>query len=632
VDHVDGLYDPADYLRRLQESLRRQAPASSRAEFYVLVEKILSGEEALPEDWPVAGTTGYDFLNTLNQLFVDARGAKALTALYRRFTGAADRFADVVYASKKLVMASLFPGEMRTLAGLLNRLADADLVARDLPRQELEAALGEVTASFPVYRTYTRAFAVSTADRGAILAALEDARRRSPGVGAGSFDFLRRLLLLEGLHTLPAAEKEARLGFVRRWQQFTGPIMAKGFEDTALYAYNRLVSLNEVGGEPASEGLSLDAFHQRLRERRERWPATLNATATHDTKRGEDVRARLSVLSELPAEWRACVGRWSRWNRKKKRRVNGKPVPDANEEYLLYQTLLGAWPLEAKEVAGLRERLQTYMVKAAREAKVHTRWRQVNAAHEKALEEFVAAILKPSGKNNSLRDFWRFQKTIAFYGALNGLAQVLLKTAAPGVPDFYQGAELWDFRLVDPDNRRPVDFQRRVRLLEELQKEEADKGAPALVPELLEGWEDGRLKLYLSWKALHFRRAHPELFLQGDYLPLYAAGRNRESVCAFARRRGNEWALLAAPRLVTRLVAVGEFPLGKKVWGGGVLPLPRGAPARWRNVLTGETVAAVFLRGKKSLPLARVFERFPVALLAGGAVAERASPSEQLLP
>ena len=613
IDHVDGLYDPSGYLERLREELSRGGTSGPP---YLVVEKILAGEELLPPEWPVCGTTGYDFLNALNGIFVSAGGARLLDGVYIRFTGEREEFAELVYRKKRLVMESLFAGEMHSMGMHLARLAERDRHGRDLPRKELREALVEATACFPVYRTYIRGLDLTSRDRRYIGRALREARRRSTGASGPVFDFLGRVLLLEGPDAFPAERKEEWLGFLMRWQQFTGPIMAKGFEDTALYVYNRLVSRNEVGGEPAGPGTSPEAFHRRAAAVRRRWPFTMNATSTHDTKRGEDVRARINVLSEIPGEWERRVTRWSRWNAEKRRESGAGPSPDRNEEYLLYQTLVGAWPLDEKEVPSLTERIQEYMIKAAREAKVHTRWIRQNPAHERALREFVAAILDGGGKNRFLEDFLPFQRRIARYGMTNGLSQALVKIAAPGVPDFYQGTELWDLRLVDPDNRGPVDFSRRRRLLQELAEREP-AGRLALVRELLARPEDGRVKLFLTWKALRFRRDRRELFASGDYLPLSASGEKREHVLAFARRKGKEWAIAAVPRLVTRLGPPETFPLGEKAWGsrGGIV-LPEGYPDRWTCLFTGEPVRTEGKGGRGVLPFRSLFRDFPVAFFS----------------
>jgi len=621
VDHIDGLHDPQDYLCRLREHL----PGAERDRepgFYVVAEKILGEGETLPAAWPVYGTTGYDFMNTLNGLFVDGRGIRELDRFYGSLTGLDKDFATIVYTQKKKVLAELFAGDMRRLARRLGRLAEDDRCGRDLTLSELETALIEVTSCLGIYRTYIRDYAVTEPDRNFIARAVAEAGQRNPGCRPAC-DFLRRVLLLEFPGYLPEKQRRAWLDLVMRWQQFSGPAMAKGFEDTTLYLYHRLISLNEVGGNPASPGLPPAEFHRRNRSRQEHSPHSISATSTHDTKRSEDVRARINVLSELPGVWAQKVEQWRRWNRPKKRFAGGRPVPGANLEYFIYQTLTGAWPLHEEEVPAFRERLRAYLIKAAREAKTRTGWLRPDAAYEDALEHFTTSILEPEDGNVFLRDFTAFQKEISGYGALNSLSQVLLKITSPGVPDFYQGTELWNFSLVDPDNRRPVDFRQRAGMLTGLKKAAVADGPPALVKNLLAHWQDGRVKLYLTYKALNFRRKHRELFAAGEYLPLEAGGPAREHVCAFTRRRGGDWVLAAVPRLAARLRlaagtprAAGGLPIcnlvpEKTVWAESTLILPQQAPDRWRCVLTGEIITAT----NRALPLTRVFQNFPVALL-----------------
>jgi (1->4)-alpha-D-glucan 1-alpha-D-glucosylmutase len=402
-----------------------------------------------------------------------------------------------------------------------------------------------------------------------------------------------------------------------RWQQFTGPIMAKGHEDTALYIYNRLVSVNDVGGDPAESVLPLEEFHARAQRRQALWPATLNATSTHDTKRSEDVRARINVISELAESWAARIDGWRRANERAKSVVRDQIVPYPNEEWLIYQTLAGVWPLDDAELPGLTERMQAYCQKAFREAKAHTSWVRPAEDYEAAVSAFVAAILTPGSDeqpNEFLKDFAPFRECVAYYGAFNALAQTLLKSTAPGVPDFYQGTELWDLSLVDPDNRRAVDYAVRARALECL--------GDAAPDELLEHWRDGRVKLHVTRTALATRAAQRELFTNGDYLPLEVAGEHAEHVIAFARRRADEWALVVVPRWLARLALLRhapadglppcEPPLGQDVWGDTRVELPADAPRSWRNALTGETVLA----GDEGLAVAVVFETLPVGLLA----------------
>jgi (1->4)-alpha-D-glucan 1-alpha-D-glucosylmutase len=617
IDHIDGLHDPLDYLRQLQNRLRKRRPGTGAPSFYVVVEKILARDECLPQDWPVCGSTGYDFLNTLNSLFVDVEGLKALDTTYRRFTGSRLDFAAVVYDSKKRVMHKLLAAELHALGHHLGQLAHEDH-NEGLGREGLTQALVEITACLPVYRTYIRGSKIPALARSHIEGAIEEARRHSADVCGSALDFVRRVLLLDFPASSGAQERERWRRFVMRWQQFTGSVMAKGLEDTALYLYNRLISLNEVGSGPegidASTGV--ERFHRHNQRTLERWPWTMNATSTHDSKRSEDVRARLNVLSELPAAWGRCLGRWARQNRDRKGLVGGQPVPGPNEEGLLYQTLVGAWPLRPQQVPEFRERLKAYMIKAAREAKVHTSWLHPDEAYEKALTSFVGACLDTSRPNEFLDDFLRFQGRIAYYGALNSLAQVLLKITSPGVPDFYQGTELWEFSLVDPDNRRPVDFSKRTDLLGELKRLEAHDPL-RLLGTLLASWTDGRIKLYLISIALDFRRAHARLFEAGDCLPLSASGQTGKRVVAFARHLGDDWTLVAVPRLFAGLCAPGRPPIGGRIWKDGAVNLPPEAPDRWLNVFTGESLRTFGGPRSRAMYLCEVLGAFPVALLMG---------------
>ncbi len=613
IDHVDGLRDPSEYLVRVQRCLTPKAEnADGSPSFYIVVEKILAGDENLPPEWPVFGTTGYDFAAILNALFIDSKGIEALDVAYSGFIRRETEFEDVVYEKKKQVLEELFAAEVHTLGHHLARLAQQGWNFPALSSKELSKAIIEVTACLPVYRTYTRDPRVSARDRLYLEQAVEEAQRRASVMEAHALSFLKQVLFLDFPDSLAPDAREGWLRFVMQWQQLTGAVMAKGFEDTALYNYNLLVSLNEVGGDPHSTGLSIDEFHRFNLSRQKRWPCTLNATSTHDTKRGEDVRARINVLSEIPHAWRQCLTQWSQWNRAKKRKVKGRLVPEPNMEVLLYQTLIGAWPLSDKDVPEFKERLKAYVIKAAREAKVFTSWLSPDLKYEEALLAFIDSILESSNQNRFLGDLVQFQKKIAYYGALNSLAQVLLKVTSPGVPDFYQGTELWDLSLVDPDNRRPVDFKKRIGLLDELIRKEA-QGQSSLVQEILTSWEDARVKLYVTYKALGVRKACRELFLEGDYIPLQIQGQRQEHVCAFARRNGEEWALIVVPRHLTKLVRVRRLPLGRRVWEDDLLLLTEGIPKRWLHVFTGESVSVS--KATKGVPLSIVFRRFPVALL-----------------
>jgi (1->4)-alpha-D-glucan 1-alpha-D-glucosylmutase len=614
VDHIDGLYDPMQYLSRLRHYIVPEVKQSGEPPgFYIIVEKVLTDDEILPPGWLVSGTTGYDFLNTVNGLFVDSKGAQVLNQVYHRFTGSTASFDDVAYEKKRQVIGDLFPGEMRTLGRYLVHLAQQSRQALCPSAEELTEVLNEVTACLTVYRTYIRALEVSPRDQLYLEHAVHEAQQRNPNLKATGLDFVKRVLLLDFPTTFTSEQKRAWLCFVLRWQQLTGAVMAKGFEDTALYAYNRLVSLNEVGGTPDSQGLSIEDYHRHNLSRLKQSPYTLNATTTHDTKRSEDVRARINVLSEIPAEWERRLACWSQWNQPRKRKVNGLFVPEPNMEILLYQTLVGAWPLTEEEVPEFKERVKAYMVKATREAKVFTSWLCPNKEYETAVIDFIESILEAPGANDFLCDIIDFQKQVAYYGALNSLAQVLLKITSPGIPDFYQGTELWDLSLVDPDNRRPINFGRRIQLLADLVKREEQ--AQSLVPELLNSWQDGRIKLYVTYKALNRCQYHRAVFLEGEYIPLQVRGQKQEHVCAFARRLGKTWVIVAVPRLLAGLIDGFTLPLGRGVWGNGSLLFPEGAPKHWHHLFTGETITVS--SAKKSALLWQVFEAFPVAWLEG---------------
>lgn len=616
VDHVDGLYDPRRYLELLAQRLAERTGDS----FYVVVEKILGPGERLPEAWPVAGTTGYDFLSAVNAVFVDPRGVEFLDRSYAEFTRSTANFSEIVRQGKDLVIHELFEGELGRLARALGVLAAADRHACDIPLRELRETLAQVTACMPVYRSYTRGEQVSTVDRRHIEQALAEARRRTANVEAGdaAFAFVRRVLLLERLPSRPE-QRTAWLGFVRDWQQFSGPAMAKGLEDTAFFRHTRLISLNAVGGtaEQIEHPPGVQAFHAENAARLAHSPASLTATTTHDTKRAADVSNRINVVSEIPFSWARAFRRWRRLNAPHTARVGERTAPDAHEEILLYQTLIGAWPWSHVEMEGFAARLRDFMRKALREAKVNSSWLRPDSAYEEAVLAFVSAILDRERSAAFLADFAAFESRIAFFGAWNSLSQIVLKIASPGVPDTYQGDELWDFSLTDPDNRRPVDFALRRRMLEAFGGTEP-RSAEALRP-LLDDWRSGGIKLYVTRQALAARRAHPQVFAAGDYISLWAAGSRTKNVVAFARRLGGRWVMACVPRLTTQLTRTGRFPLGRPAWGGTMLQLPPGAPRRWTNVFTGETVeaAAVMVHGGSLFPLRTLLGAFPVALLTG---------------
>jgi (1->4)-alpha-D-glucan 1-alpha-D-glucosylmutase len=625
IDHVDGLYDPGDYLRRLQARARELQSAGGDQPIFIVVEKILAPDEPLPEGWPVDGTTGYEFANAVNGLFVQQGNARAFDEIYTRFTGDRTTFADIAYQKKKLIMQVSMAGEMNVLAHRLNLFSERNRHYRDFTLNILVHAIREIIACFPVYRTYVTAGSepVSPRDARYIDRAVDEAKRRNPATAGQVFDFVRDVLLKRADY-IPEQERDEYLRFVTRFQQTTSPVTAKGIEDTAFYVYNRLVSLNEVGGEPAHFGMSPDDLHGWLAERHRRWPSALSTTSTHDTKRSEDVRARISVLSEIPGAWRAALTRWSRINKRHHTTVRGHAAPDRNEEYLLYQTLLGAWPLHglgAEPGDAFVERICEYMTKALREAKRHSSWLNPNAAWEEAVGRFVREVLHPVRSARFLEDFRPLAARVAQSGMWNSLTQTLIKIAAPGVPDFYQGSEVWTLSLVDPDNRRAVDFTHRQALLGELPRPDGDAppgarlepDAASPIDELVMSRSDGRIKLYVTAIALRARRTDADLYLRGDYLPLTVAGARSAHVFAFARMLEGRAAVVVVPRLTATLLHDHATPpVGRRVWADTRIVLPESIGGHgWRNAFTNASV------GSGHIDVAEALERFPVALLNG---------------
>jgi (1->4)-alpha-D-glucan 1-alpha-D-glucosylmutase len=647
LDHPDGLFNPVQYFSRMQmlyaashccgkeptgpvaeNGIEQEVLAfcsgeevSHEAPLYMVVEKILEAGEHLPKDWPVDGTVGYEFGNLLNNLFINSRARRFFTNFYHRFIGGAIDVNTLIYESKKRVMLSSLSSEVAVLTHILEDISSTDRRARDFTRSLLRNAIRETIACFPVYRTYIDVRGtISDADRSYTQEAIARAKRRNQNANLAVYDFLKGVLLLEGTNTNGGGEQyRKRLLFTLKFQQLTGPVMAKGLEDTACYVYNRFISVNEVGGSPTDFGIGLEEFHHGNIERARDWPYSMLGTSTHDSKRSEDVRARLNVLSEMPKQWSEQVIRWRRANRSKKRALaDGRIVPDANEEYFLYQTLIGTWPFAMRGDAEREDycrRIKEYMIKAVHEAKVNLSWLSQDQEYVDNLKQFIDRVLRPGTSkrpNTFLELFESFVNPITFFGAINSLAQVLIKVTAPGVPDIYRGCELWDFSLVDPDNRRRVDYDLRQRSLDGLARSEHD--GRHIAATLLNELSDGRAKMWTMMGALHFRRAHPELFKVGsDYLPLFADGNAHEHVISFARRRENQMVISVAPRFSSTLMK-GEMraPLGEEVWEDAIIALPPDSPTKFRNVLTGETVEA----SNDGLLCREIFASFPVALLS----------------
>ncbi len=630
IDHPDGLLDPERYFGDLQAEFCQMAGCqpvdvssgpSRHAELplYVVAEKILGRDEPLPNNWAVLGTTGYDFLNLLNGVFIDGRAAVSMRKLYLRFIGENRRFRDVAYESKKTILERSMSSELQVLARRLDRISESDRYSRDFTLSSLRTALLETIACFPVYRTYVRpgAAPVSDEDRRRITAALRIAKRRNPELSGSLFDFVGSVLLLEHPPHLSEQQREERREFALRFQQLSGPVTAKGIEDTAFYRDYPLLSLSEVGGDPETFSTSVEEFHRRSRERSEQWPHTMLASSTHDTKRSEDVRARINLLSESPAEWEQAIARWHALNQPHKTEVDGAEAPSLNEEYLFYQTLVGAWPIgdaQAAEREAWDEfigRIRQFMGKAMKEAKANTSWTNPSEDWEGAVERYIATVLDRQASAEFVEDFERFHAPLAVAGMHNALAQLVLKACSPGVPDFYQGTELWDLSLVDPDNRRPVDFSaRRERLAELKRRSSGDR--LALSAELLDHWRDGRIKLYVTFQALNLRRRQAALFQAGEYVPLEISGPAAEHVCAFARRHEGAAVMVVAPRLVLGLQSVGRPLWEPHVWRDTVIHLPF-ASRQWHDVFTGQSVTF----SDQASPLTAVLGSFPVALLEG---------------
>ncbi|NJK47237.1 malto-oligosyltrehalose synthase [Candidatus Gracilibacteria bacterium] len=618
IDHIDGLYHPTQYLERLQEKM---------GDVYILVEKILEFKEDLPSQWQIQGTSGYDFLNYVNGLFCKTNNEKNLQEIYHRFTSKNLNYEELVAEKKHLIVEKNLAGDLDRLSQNLKQIATQTRKGSDFTIVGLKQALAEVLAQFPVYRTYIDSHEVSECDCNYINRAIAKSKQQLPRL-IKELDFIQTLLLREDETYLTDAQKDERLHWVMKFQQLTGPLMAKGVEDTLLYIYNRLLSLNEVGGNPSIFGITPDEFHAyNLRrcdprwrwrspsERRSpsfgrsasegnRWLHSMNATATHDTKRGEDMRSRINILSEMPGTWEQQVWTWNAINRQHKLSREDRLIPDKNDEYFFYQTLIGAFPFNDEELSEFRDRIKDYVIKAVREAKVHTAWLRPDSTYEEGYLTFVDRVLS---SNEFLEAFRPFQKKVAQYSIYNSLSQVLLKYASPGVPDLYQGCELWDFSLVDPDNRRPVDYEKRRAFLQALQLK-ANSDLLKLIESLLATQEDGKIKLFLTYQLLKARKEDQKLFEQGDYQPLTVTGKFAENIIAFARRYEDKIAIAVAPRFLTRLIEPGKPPLGEEVWQDTRLEFPPEMSFAWKNTISQMHI-------KTNLSIGNLFQHFPVALL-----------------
>lgn len=618
IDHVDGLWNPGEYLAQLQaRTAQLKGTSASELPLYLLVEKILLGDERLRPEWPIHGTTGYEFANEAIRLLIDPAAEKAFTECYEEFIGDAPRFTEIAYQKKQLVMRLALASEINVLASMLDRLSERNRWYRDFTLNALTTAVREVIACFPVYRAYVTPDQEPTReDIREVQSAVRRAERRNPGIERSVFDFLGEILLKKFPENIDEAARAEHLQFVMKFQQCTGPVMAKGVEDTTFYIYNRLVALNEVGGEPNHFALSPERFHETCVARQREHPHCMLATSTHDTKRSEDTRARIAALSEMPSEWRQTLPRWSAMNRVHKRGIEGELAPDTNEEYLIYQTLFGTWPLEPMDDAARGiyiGRIQEYLIKAMKEAKVNTSWVQPNEEWEDAVRAFISGILQAGG-NRFLESFAPLAERIAQLGAINSFAQTVLKATVPGVPDFYQGTELWDFSLVDPDNRRPVDYEARRSALASLEGSD-----PAT---LVRDWRDGRIKLFVTRALLTFRREHPALLASGEFAALPTSGTFAECCLAFLRHFEDRALLVIVPRLTShlnagltaritaRFTARADFPPIGDLWRDTTLAWPAElAGKRVRELFTG----AEFTAGDTPLAISDALRVLPVA-------------------
>jgi (1->4)-alpha-D-glucan 1-alpha-D-glucosylmutase len=537
LDHIDGLRDPVQYFHRLRR-LIRGAQGDGAKPFYMVVEKILGEDEKLPALSGVHGTTGYEWMNTITRLLVDGNGLEALDEIFRQISSKSPKLGPILKEAKRRVLETLLTSEFIVLTRLLARIASGHYSTRDYSEDSLRQALELYVLHFPVYRTYLTASGPSAHDRSLIAQAIEKARADWFAADDGIFDFLRGTLTMDLVKPGRAAHSAPRVRrFALKVQQFTGPMMAKSLEDTTFYRYHRLLALNEVGGDPAARALAVDAFHQMMQTRAREWPHGMTATATHDTKRGEDARARIMALSEIPGEWASAVARWKVLNAPHLVIDGEMRAPSATFEYMLYQALLGTWQPDDESFL---QRMQAYALKAAREGKEETSWLNPHEAYEAGVKTFLARILDPSISSEFLNAIETLARRLSLLGALNSLSQLTLKVTMPGVPDFYQGTEFWDFSLVDPDNRRPVDFAARASVLASLEAPDWDH--------LARHWPDGRLKLAWTRHLLKLRTELSDVFAGGDYQPLEATGPHRNHVVAFARRRGRDAAIVIATR------------------------------------------------------------------------------------
>ena len=600
IDHIDGLYDPAKYLEWLREKT---------GDTYTVIEKILDISEDIPSTWPIQGSTGYDFLNYVNGLFCDRKNKKKFNNIYEQFIGRKIYYEKSARDMKRLIIEKHMTGDLDNLERLIYNIAKKHPHHIHFSHYGLKKALKEITIHLPVYRSYISSDCFSKNDRITIENTISTAIKDAPDL-LYELNLIKDILLLNFRGNISIKEKADWLHVIMKFQQFTGPVMAKGFEDTFFYVFNRLLSLNEVGGYLEYFGIGLKDFHDFFKKRLKSFPHTLNTTSTHDTKRGEDVRARINILSEIPDEWENCIKNWSSINKTKKGLSrDGASVPDKNDEWFLYQTLVGAFPWEDSEYSCFVERVKNYIIKAIREAKINTDWLDPNTEYEKKFLSFIDRILKPSKTNPFLKAFLPFQKKIAFYGIFNSLSQTLLKMTSPGIPDFYQGTELWDLNLVDPDNRRSVNFKKRQGFLKQINN---NKDILSLIKKISDCRKDGRIKLFLIQRTLQAIKQNHSIFKYGQYLPLDVKGRYKGNIIAFGRCHKDKWSITIVQRFPTTLLKNEEWPYNVEIWEDTVILLPDNTPKLWENIITSQ-----FMQVKGKILVGKALEYFPVALLFG---------------
>jgi (1->4)-alpha-D-glucan 1-alpha-D-glucosylmutase len=602
IDHIDGLYDPTNYLENLSKHTRKV-----KEDFHIVVEKILASHEHLPNQWKTNGTTGYEFLNMATFLLINKKGEKSINKLYKRIAPQNINFQELVYNCKKYILDKNFYSEITNLWLKLILLAKNHRHVLDFPLQSLRRLLEEVVVNFRVYRTYINNLEPSEIDKSEINYVIAQIKASNNNFEERGINFIKDLLTLNILDETKDRIGPDWLNFVMDLQQLSSPVMAKGFEDTALYNYNRLISLNEVGGNPTLFGITTDKFHDFFNKRQENEKGSLLTTSTHDTKRSEDVRCRINVLTEIPKSFLDHYNKWQKMNSKFKNKIGRSYFPDKNTEYLLYQTLIGSLPFELMREKGninkeYIERIKNYMIKASREAKKYTNWIKPDENYENILLEFISKILN---NNNFIDDLIPFTEKVAFYGAFNSLVYLTLKLTCPGIPDTYQGCDLWDFSLVDPDNRRPVDYQLRQKYLNTI-KEVSEKEK---ILDLLNNYSDGSIKLYVSYKLLNLRKKYKELFVNSKYVPLKITGNFKNNFIAYMREKNNNKLVVILPRFITELTEPFNFIFDKKL-NDTSIELPKSGQNKWTNIFLNKEANFI----SKKTPLPNLLADFPLGV------------------